>query len=58
MKKLKAEKITCIAVHGIFAENALNKIKKTGVNIITTNTIPSKTSRIDVSKVIADGLRN
>lgn len=57
-KKQKAKTITCIAVHGIFAENALSKLKKAGATrIITTNTVVNTTSKIDVSPVIAEELR-
>src|SRR3989338_10125229 len=58
LRKIGAKKITCIAVHGIFAENALEKLRKAKVSVITTNTIPNPTSKIDVSKVIADYLKN
>jgi len=57
-KKMKAKTITCLAVHGIFAENALVKLKKAGAtSIITTNTVLNKTSKIDVSSIIADELK-
>jgi len=57
-KKMKAKTITCLAVHGIFAENALAKLKKAGAtSIITTNTVMNPTSKIDVSSVIADTLK-
>ncbi|MBN1644948.1 ribose-phosphate diphosphokinase [Candidatus Woesearchaeota archaeon] len=56
-RKKGAKTITCMAVHGIFAENAYNKMKKAGATrIITTNTIQNKTSKIDVSGVIAESL--
>jgi ribose-phosphate pyrophosphokinase len=37
--------------------DAENKIKKAGVTeIISTNTIPKKTSKVDVSKILADAV--
>lgn len=57
LKKRKVKDITCIAIHGIFAENALEKLRKTGAKVITTNSIPNKTGKIDISKVIAGGLK-
>lgn len=57
LKKLDAKNIYCICVHGIFANNALSKLKKQKINIISTNTIPSKMSRIDVSEVIGESLK-
>ena len=57
LKKLGATNIYCICVHGIFVNDALKKLQKAGINIISTNTIPSKVAKIDVSKVIAEGLK-
>lgn len=54
LKRLGAKRFSCLCVHGIFAENALQKLKKAGVEVISTNTIPNKASRIDVSGLIAD----
>ncbi len=54
LKKLGVEKITCIAVHGIFAEHALEKLKKTGATIVTSNTLPNKASKIDVTDLFAE----
>ena len=56
LKKLGAKKITCIAVHGLFAENALELLKKTGVEVMSTNAIQTKASRIDISQTIAEAL--
>ncbi|MBI2565026.1 ribose-phosphate diphosphokinase [Candidatus Woesearchaeota archaeon] len=54
-KKAKASSIHCICVHGIYSENALPKILKAGAKeVISTNTIQNKASKIDVSKLIAD----
>ncbi len=56
LKRLGAKKIFCICVHGIFAGDALNNLKKARVNITSTNTIPSKMARIDVGDVIGNSL--
>lgn len=56
MKKLGAKKVTCFAVHGILAENALEKLNKAGAKVITTNTIPNKAAKIDISKIISNAL--
>lgn len=55
--KLGAKKIYCICVHGIFVNEALKKLKKAKINVISTNTIPSKMSKIDVSGVIGENLQ-
>lgn len=58
LRKLGAKNIYCICVHGIFADGALNKLKKARIKIISTNTIPNKAAKIDVSGVIAESLRS
>jgi ribose-phosphate pyrophosphokinase len=57
LRKLGAKKFNCIAVHGIFVENALGKLRKANVNVVSTNTIPNKVSKIDVSELIARALK-
>ena len=57
LRKLGAKKITCICIHGIFVENAFEKLKKAGVEVICSNTIPHESSKLDVSKLIVDALR-
>lgn len=58
-KKRGAKSVSCVAVHGVFAEDAYAKIKKAGAtHVLTTNTIEkSKNAIIDVSSLIADALR-
>ena len=53
---LGAKNVYCICVHGIFAGNALNKLKKAKIRVISTNTIPNKAAKIDVSGLIAGNL--
>lgn len=56
LKKYGVKKICCICVHGLFSEGALEKLKKLGVEVISTNTIKSSVSRIDISGIIAEEL--
>ncbi len=51
LKKFKPKKIYCVAIHGIFADKEILKRLKKNSEIITTNTIPNKESKIDVSKL-------
>ena len=53
LRKRGAKKITCIGIHGLLIGNADKLISKYA-DLITTNTIPSKYSKIDVSPLIAD----
>ena len=51
-----AKKLFFIGIHGILAGNSAGLIKKYG-ELITTNTVPSRYSKIDVSPAIISGLR-
>lgn len=57
LRKMGAKKIYCICVHGIFVNGALKKLKKAKIKVISTNTIPNKMAKIDVSRVAAEGLK-
>lgn len=57
LRSLGANKFYCIAVHGLFVENALEKLRKAKIKVITTNTIRNKVARIDVSGVIVRSLQ-
>jgi phosphoribosylpyrophosphate synthetase len=39
-------------------ENALGKLRKANVRVVTTNTIPNKVDKIDVSGLISEALKN
>ena len=56
LRRLGAKNIYCICVHGIFVNGALKQLQKNKIKIISTNTIPNKVARIDVSGVIAESL--
>ena len=56
LKKLGAKKVYCICVHGFLVDDALKKLNKAGIKVVSTNTIPSKMSKIDVSGMIASWL--
>ena len=54
LKKQKCKRIYVACTHALLMNNAEKKIKKAGVtSIISTNTIPGKTSKVDISKTIA-----
>ncbi len=57
LKKLGARKFNIITVHGIFVENALEKLRKTNAKVMTTNSIPNTVSKIDLSYLIAEHLK-
>ena len=57
LKKLGVEKVTCIAVHGIFVEKALEKLRRTGAKIVTSNSLPNPTGKIDVASLFAEKIK-
>ena len=57
IRRLGAKRFMCVAVHGIFVEGALEKLRKANINVVTTNTIPNKVAKIDVSGIVAKALR-
>ena len=58
LKRQKCKRVFVACTHGLFVEGAEKKIKKAGVSrIISTNTIPRNTSKVDVSGVIVDSIR-
>ena len=52
LRKIGAKKITAICVHAVFVEKAYEKLKKAKVDVISCNTIPHKSNKIDVSDLI------
>ena len=58
LKRQKCKRVFVACTHGLFVDDAEKRIKKAGVaRIISTNTIPGNTSKVDVSRVIADSIR-
>ena len=58
IEKFKPRSINVIGIHGIFTDKKVyESIKKRTKNLITTNTIKSKHSKIDVSSLIAESLK-
>ena len=57
LKKQKCKKVYVACTHGLLMNDAEKKIKKAGVtSVISTNTIPGKTSKVDISKTIAKAI--
>ena len=57
LKKQKCKRIYVACTHALLMNNAEKKIKKAGItSIISTNTIPGKTSKVDISKTIAKAI--
>ena len=58
LKRKKCKRVFVACTHGLFIGDAERKIKKAGASqIISTNTIPRGTSKVDVSGVIAKSIR-
>ncbi len=57
-KKMGAKEISTVAVHGLFVENGIDKLKKAGVSkIITTNTIEHPSNKIDITPLLIEELK-
>ena len=57
LKRQKCKRVFVACTHGLFVGDAESKIKKAGVSqIISTNTIPRTTSKVDISGVIAESI--
>ena len=57
LKKQKCKKVYVACTHALLMNDAEKKIKKAGVTkIISTNTIPGKTSIVDISNTIAKAI--
>ena len=58
LKRQKCKRVFVACTHGLFIGDAERKIKKAGaVQIISTNTIPRSTSKVDVSEVIVESVQ-
>ena len=58
LKRQKCKRVFVACTHGLFVGDAERKIKKAGVSqIISTNTIPRSTSKVDVSGVIVESIQ-
>ncbi|MFB5609170.1 MAG: phosphoribosyltransferase family protein, partial [Nitrosarchaeum sp.] len=57
LKKQKCKRVFVACTHALLRNDAEKKIKKAGVTkIISTNTIPGKTSVVDISDTIAKAI--
>tara|TARA_B100000003_G_scaffold3412_1_gene3110 strand:- start:1428 stop:2303 length:876 start_codon:yes stop_codon:yes gene_type:complete len=58
LKKQKCKRVFVACTHALLVNDAAKKIKKAGVaQIVSTNTIPGESAKVDVSRVIADALK-
>ena len=58
LKRQKCKRVFVACTHGLFIGDATKKMKKAGVSqIISTNTIPRSTSKVDVSGVIVESIQ-
>jgi len=58
LKKQKCKRVFVACIHGLLVEGAEKKIRKAGVSrIISTNTIPGNTSKVDVSGILAKSVQ-
>ena len=57
LKKQNCNRVFVACIHGLLMNNAERKIRKSGVTrIVSTNTIPNKTSLVDVSNTLSKAI--
>jgi ribose-phosphate pyrophosphokinase len=54
--KVSTRKPVCLAVHGLFADGSDARIEAAGATVVSTDTIPSGRSAIDVSPLLAPAI--
>ncbi len=47
----------CIAVHGLFADDAAESLARAGARVISCDTVPHQTNQIGVAKLLAEAMR-
>ncbi|RLF04133.1 MAG: ribose-phosphate diphosphokinase [Thermoprotei archaeon] len=58
VSKGKPKRIIAACIHGLYAANALEKLMAAGVNeVLSTDTIETKTSKISVAKVLLESIK-
>jgi len=58
VKKQGAKAVLAVCVHGLFVEEAVQKLQEAGVNtIVGTNTVPGQFSKVDVSDALVAHLK-
>ncbi len=58
LKKQKCKRVFVACTHGLLVGDAEKKIRKAGVSqVISTNTIPGNTSKVDVSEILAKSVQ-
>ena len=58
LKKQKCRRVFAACTHALLVNDATKKIKNAGVSeIISTNTIPGNSAKVDVSRVISNALK-
>jgi ribose-phosphate pyrophosphokinase len=46
----------CVAVHGIFADGSETLLAEVGAHVVTTNSIPHLTNRIDLAELLTEAV--
>ncbi|MFT6491487.1 MAG: ribose-phosphate pyrophosphokinase [Porticoccus sp.] len=57
LKHLGLPDAVCLAVHGVFAEGADEKLTAVARRVVTSNAIPHSTNAIDIGDLLADSIR-
>ena len=59
LKRAEMKPPVCIGVHAVFSGNAYQELIDSGTaNIVTCNTIPHESNKIDISDLLVSGFKN
>ncbi len=56
LKRQGAARIYAVCTHGVFAHNALKRLQRAGITVVSTDTIEGPTSRVSVAPLVAQAL--
>jgi ribose-phosphate pyrophosphokinase len=48
----------CIAVHGLFADNADLLLDQAGARVVTANSVPHRSNAIELQPLVAEALKD
>ncbi|MDH5379493.1 MAG: ribose-phosphate pyrophosphokinase [Cyclobacteriaceae bacterium] len=58
LKRAGMQAPVCIGIHAVFSGNAYQQLKEAGTaDIVTCNTIPHESNKIDISNILTEGYR-
>lgn len=57
LRSLGFHSLTCLAVHGIFADDAYSALLEAGARVATCNTVSHVSNQMDVTNLLSEAVR-